>query len=127
MLLPERITEPDDELTIVNKVLPVITPVQDKLFVFDVPIVEAVFKAIGPAQVHAVDVLFNNAPVLETPVPFNVKVSVALVVKEKAFRSNVAPEATVVPPVEEPKGPLAAKVDEAPNFKVPAETVVVPS
>ena len=60
------------------------------------------------------------------PVPFIERASVAATVRENPFRSNTAPDATVVPAAVVPSGPLALDADEIPSFNVPALMVVAP-
>ena len=87
----------------------------------------AAVNVITPLYVDAVEELLVNAPKPPTPVPVIERASVAADVNENPFRSSDAPVAeTVVPPAVVPSGPDVESVEDAPNFKVPALTVVVP-
>ena len=92
----------------------------------DPPMLASVAKATVPAHVLAVPPLLMRAPFDEIPVPFKVNASVAEEVNEKPFKSNTAPEVTETPPAFDPKGPDEPKVDETPNFNVPAVIEVAP-
>ena len=67
--------------------------------------------------------MLQSAPPLLTPVPLRVKASA--VAKVNPFKSNAAPEETVVPDPIVPKGEFGL-VPVAPSFIVPAEMVVAP-
>ena len=87
------------------------------------PIVVALARATVPAHVALATPVFAKAPAPPTPVPF--RVSASEVPSVKPFKSRVAPDETVTPPAEVPKGVLVA-VPAAPNFNVPELMVVAP-
>ena len=64
-----------------------------------------------------------NAPLAEAPLPLMVRAS--KVPKVNPFKSNVAPDETMVPEAVVPSGVLVGS-PAIPNFKVPALTVVNP-
>ena len=102
--------------TLVRSCPPVI-PALPKVILPVVPMLLALPKVIVPLYVAAVAEPLINAPPDEIPVPFNVR---ALAVESVyPFKSNTAPELTVVAD-EVP----SAVVD--PRFKVPAFIEVVP-
>ena len=106
------------------KVGPVIVPVLERVMAPELDtILAALPNVIKPLKVTGVATLLVSAPAAAIPVPF--RVSGSAVPRVKPFKSRTAPVVTEVAPPTVPSGVLVLP-PFAPNFRVPALTVVNP-